>query len=142
MAGDGVAVIVGGHRYPESIVSEARDLETGELERGLDDIDQALEIDSEYAAGYDRRAYGYFLMGDYERVQADLDEAMRRMSTLPPQARAELHYHCALLLQAQGRLEAALADLNEAAKLVEVPSVRRAIEEMQSSLGDEGAVSD
>jgi tetratricopeptide (TPR) repeat protein len=73
-------------------------------------------------------------MGDYERAQADLDEAMRGLATLPPQGRAELHYHCALLLQAQGELEAALADLDEAAKLVEVPGVRRAIEELRSSL--------
>ena len=109
-------------------------LEKGELERGLEDIDRALNVDRGYAAGYDRRAYAYFLMGDYERAQADLDEAMRGLATLPPQGRAELHYHCALLLQAQGELEAALADLDEAAKLVEVPGVRRAIEELRSSL--------
>jgi class 3 adenylate cyclase/tetratricopeptide (TPR) repeat protein len=110
-------------------------LEIGDLERGLDDINRALEIDPEYAAGYDRRAYAYFLLGDYERSKQDLDEALSRIATLPPQARAELHYHCALLLQAQGRRDAALADLNEASKLVEVPSVRRAIDELQRSLG-------
>jgi len=117
-------------------------LERGELQRGLDDINQALGIDPEYAAGYDRRAYAYFLVGDYERSQQDLDEALRRIATLPPQGRAELHYHCALLLEAQGRHDAALADLGEASKLVEVPSVRRAIDELQRSLEGEGGVSD
>ena len=114
-------------------------LEIGELERGLNDINGALQIDSEYAAGYDRRAYAYFLLGDYERSEEDLDEALRRIATLPPEARAELHYHCALLLQAQGQLDTALADLGEASKLVEVPSVRRAIVELQRSLEGEGA---
>jgi tetratricopeptide (TPR) repeat protein len=114
-------------------------LERGELQRGLDDINQALSIDPEYAAGYDGRGYAYFLLGDYERSKEDLDEALRRIATLPPQGRAELHYHCALLLQAQGQLDTALADLQEAAKLVEVPSVRRAIEELQRSLAGEGA---
>jgi len=114
-------------------------LERGELQRGLDDINQALGIDPEYAAGYDRRAYAYFLVGDYERSQQDLDEALRRIATLPPQGRAELHYHCALLLEAQGRRDAALADLGEASKLVEVPSVRRAIEELRRSLEGEGS---
>jgi tetratricopeptide (TPR) repeat protein len=114
-------------------------LQTGELEHGLDDINQALKIDPEYAAGYDRRGYAYFLLGDYGRSEQDMDEALRRIATLPPQGRAELHYHCALLLQAQGRRDAALADLDEASKLVEVPSVRRAIEELQRSLVGEGA---
>jgi tetratricopeptide (TPR) repeat protein len=114
-------------------------LEVGELERGLDDINRALEIDPEYAAGYDRRAYAYFLLGDYERSKEDLDEALSRIATLPPQGRAELHYHCALVLRAQGRRDLALADLDEASKLVEVPSVRRAIEELRRSLEGEGA---
>jgi tetratricopeptide (TPR) repeat protein len=116
-------------------------LEIGELERGLDDINRALEIDPEYAAGYDRRAYAYFLLGDYERSKEDLDEALRRIATLPSESRAELHYHCALLLQAQGQLDTALADLREAEKLVEIPSVRRAIDELRRSLEGEGAVS-
>jgi class 3 adenylate cyclase/tetratricopeptide (TPR) repeat protein len=113
-------------------------LQIGELERGLDDINQALEIDPEYAAGYDRRGYAYFLLGDYERSKQDLDEALLRIATLPSEARAELNYHCALLHQAQGRIDAALIDLREASKLVEVPSVRRAIDEMQRSLQGEG----
>ena len=117
-------------------------LEIGELERGLDDISRALEIDPDYAAGYDRRGYAYFLLGDYERSEADLDEALRRIAMLPPQGRAELHYHSALLHQAQGQLEVALADIGEAAKLVDVPSVRRAIEEVRLSLEEKGALSD
>jgi class 3 adenylate cyclase/tetratricopeptide (TPR) repeat protein len=109
-------------------------LQIGELQQGLDDINQALEIDPEYAAGYDRRAYAYFLLGDYERSEKDLDEALLRIATLPPEGRAELQYHGALLLQAQGKVDAALADLGEASKLVEVPSVRRDIEELQRSI--------
>jgi class 3 adenylate cyclase/tetratricopeptide (TPR) repeat protein len=105
-------------------------LERGELERGLDDINGALEIDPEYAAGYDRRGYAYFLLGDYERAEEDLDEALRRIAMLPDQARAELYYHRALLGQAQGQLDIARAEIEEAAGLVEVPSVRRAIEEL------------
>ena len=113
-------------------------LQVGELQQGLDDFNRALEIDPEYAEGYDRRGYAYFLLGDYERSKQDLDEALSRIATLPPQGRAELHYHCALLLRAQGRRDAALADLGEASKLVEVPSVRRAIEELRRSLEGEG----
>jgi class 3 adenylate cyclase/tetratricopeptide (TPR) repeat protein len=113
-------------------------LQVGELQQGLDDFNRALEIDPEFAEGYDRRGYAYFLLGDYERSKQDLDEALLRIATLPSQGRAELDYHCALLLRAQGRRDAALADLGEASKLVEVPSVRRAIEELQRSLEGEG----
>jgi class 3 adenylate cyclase/tetratricopeptide (TPR) repeat protein len=109
-------------------------LEKGELERGLDDINAALDIDPEYAAGYDRRGFAYFLLGDYDQAEADLDEGLRRIATLSPQARAELYYHRALLAQARGQLDMARAEIEEAAGLVEVPSVRHAIEEMGASL--------
>ncbi len=109
-------------------------VDSGQLERGLEDLNAALELDPQYTAGFDRRGYAYFLLGDYERAEADLDEALRGLATLPPQARAELHYHWALLLQAQGRLENARAEVDEARKLVEVPDVRRAIEELLRSL--------
>jgi class 3 adenylate cyclase/tetratricopeptide (TPR) repeat protein len=109
-------------------------VDSGRLERGLEDIDAALELDPQYTAGYDRRGYAYLLLGDYGRAQADLDQALRGLQTLPLEARAELYYHRALLSQAQGQLETARAEVNEAHKLVEVPDVRRSIETLQRSL--------
>ena len=109
-------------------------VDSGQVERGLEDLNNALELDPHYTAGFDRRGYTYSLLGDYERAEADLDEALRGLATLPPEARAELHYHWALLFKAQGQLENARAEIDEARKLVEVPDVRRAIEELSRSL--------
>jgi tetratricopeptide (TPR) repeat protein len=123
--------------HPTAYLLSSRGLayvDSGQLERGLEDLNEALELDPQYTAGFDRRGYAYFLLGDYERTEADLDEALRGLATLPPEARAELHYHWALLFKAQGQLENARAEVDEARKLVEVPDVRRAIEELSRSL--------
>ena len=109
-------------------------VDSGQIQRGLDDINAALALDPTYTPGYDRRGYAYFVLGDYQRAAADLDEALRGLETLPPEAGAELYYHRALLSQAQGRLEDARAEMDEARKLVEVPDVRRQIEELAQSM--------
>jgi tetratricopeptide (TPR) repeat protein len=124
-----------GHPTPYLLSSRGQAyLDSGQPERGLEDINAALALDPGYTPGYDRRGYAYFLLGDYERAEADLDEALRGLATLPAESRAELHYHWALLFRAQGLLENARAEIDEARKLVEVPDVRRAIEELARSL--------
>ena len=109
-------------------------LASGDLQRGLEDMNQALEVDPSYAQGYDRRGYAYFLLGNFERAEADLNQAQLRLTALSPQDRAELHYHRALLFQELGRFDSAVSEINEALLRVEVPSVRKAIEELQNAL--------
>jgi tetratricopeptide (TPR) repeat protein len=84
-------------------------VELGQFEPGMADLNATLEAEPQYSAGYDRRGYAYTLLEDYERAEADLDQALEGFAGLPPQARAELHYHRALLFKAQGELETARA---------------------------------
>ncbi|MGD0766568.1 MAG: hypothetical protein ABR978_09755, partial [Dehalococcoidia bacterium] len=116
-------------------------VDSGQIQRGLEDINAALALDPTYTPGYDRRGYAYFVLGDYQSAAADLDEALRGLETLPPEAGAELYYHRALLSQAQSHLEDARAEIDEARKLVEVPDVRRQIEELLQSIEGQGAAS-
>jgi tetratricopeptide (TPR) repeat protein len=109
-------------------------IELGQPERGLDDLNATLRLDPAYTPGFDRRGYAYFRLGDYQRAEADFDQALQGIAGLPPQARAELHYHRALLFQAQGRLDSAREEIGEARKLVEVPDVRRAIDKLSRLL--------
>jgi tetratricopeptide (TPR) repeat protein len=109
-------------------------VELGDLQRGLDEINQALLTDKDYALAYDRRGYAYFLQGDLARAETDLDQAARLASLLDPEEQAELSYHRALLLEKQGRAGLASAELQQAIERVEVPSVRRQIEELQQQL--------
>ncbi len=113
-------------------------VDSGQVQLGLEDINAALALDPTYTPGYDRRGYAYFVLGDYQRAAADLDEALRGLETLPPEAGAELYYHRALLSQAQGHLDDARAEIDEARKLVEIPDVRRQIEGLLQSIGGPG----
>jgi tetratricopeptide (TPR) repeat protein len=101
-------------------------------------VNRALEVDPGYAQGYDRRGYAYFLLGDFERAEVDLNQAQLRLTALSPQERAELHYHRALLFFEQGRFDSAVSEINEALLRVEIPAVRQAIEELQSTLIQQG----
>jgi tetratricopeptide (TPR) repeat protein len=106
----------------------------GDRGRAIADLDQAIGMNQDLAQGYDRRGYAYYLAGDYERAQADLDEALTLVTLLDLQERSELFYHRALLFQAQGRITAAQAEIDEATNLVEVPGVRERIEALRSEL--------
>ena len=117
-------------------------LEIGELQQGLADIDRALQVEPGFASAYDRRGYAYFLLGDNTRAEDDFGRAVELVATMTEQERAELHYHRALLFQRQGKPGAALAEIDEAVNRVEVPNVRRAIEEVQAELAGAGVVSD
>jgi tetratricopeptide (TPR) repeat protein len=98
------------------------------------DLDEALRRDPEQPAIYDRRGYARYLLGDYTGAEDDFNSAILRIAPLPPQGRAELYYHRALVLQATGRAAAAEADLEEALENVEIPVVRRQLEELQRAL--------
>ena len=108
--------------------------EQGDVQRGLGEAERALAVDADYGLAYDRRGYGHFLLGDYASAEQDLEQALERLALLDNDQRAELHYHRALVFRAQNRLVLAKAEVDEAANLVEVPSVRRQIEQVQTAL--------
>lgn len=109
-------------------------LELGQLQEGIVDLDASLRIDPDFSASYDRRGYGYYLLGDYARAAADFAQALQGLADLPPQSRAELAYHRALLFKALGENAHALDELKEAEKQVEIPSVRKQIETLKASI--------
>ncbi len=101
---------------------------------GIDDLNEAIATDPEYAPAYDRRGYALLKQGDNARASADFDQALQRLSQLNPESRAELGYHRALLLSAQGLKTRATNELNDALKMVEIPGVRKQILELQATL--------
>ena len=109
-------------------------LEQAELQQGMAEIDRALALDPDDGFAHDRRGYALFLLRDYAQAEQELETALDRLPFLDDEQRAELHYHRALLFRAQGRSGLALAEIEEAAELARVPSVRRQIESVQSSL--------
>jgi tetratricopeptide (TPR) repeat protein len=109
-------------------------VEAGDASAGMQDLDEALRIDPEQAAIYDRRGYARYLLGDYAGAESDFNSGILRIGPLTPQGRAELYYHRALVLSATGRAAAAQTDLEEAAASVEIPLVRRQIDELQRNL--------
>ncbi|MEX0786938.1 MAG: adenylate/guanylate cyclase domain-containing protein [Dehalococcoidia bacterium] len=109
-------------------------LASGDVDRALADINRALSLNRDYAPAFDGRGYASYLQNDFASAEADLDAALDRLITMSPQERAELHYHRGLLFQAQGRSTLAMEELDEAANLVEVPSVRDEINAARDSL--------
>ncbi len=113
------------------------EVELGDFDRGLADINRALALESDAALAFDRRGYAYLRLGDFDRAETDLNEAARLASLLDPQEQAELSYHRALLLRELGRTDLAAAELQQASERAEVPSVRRQIDQLQELLGDD-----
>jgi len=109
-------------------------VEQAEMEQGLAQIDRALALDPDDGLAHDRRGYALFLLQDYPQSERELEAALDRLPFLDDEQRAELHYHRALLFRAEGRSGLALAEIEEAAGLARLPSVRRLIESVQSSL--------
>jgi tetratricopeptide (TPR) repeat protein len=109
-------------------------LELGQVQEGLADANRALEIDGGFTLALERRGYAYLLLGDLDRAQTDLDNAATRAATLAKQEESELHYHRALLYRARGQFADARAEAAAAINLVEIPTTRRQIEELQAEL--------
>jgi tetratricopeptide (TPR) repeat protein len=109
-------------------------VESGDVESGFADLDEALRDPVDQPGAFDRRGYARILTGDHAGAESDLDEALRGIALLPEQSRAELHYHRALLFQAAGRIDAARAEVEESLKHVEIPAMRRQIEALQAEL--------
>ncbi len=109
-------------------------VELGDVQHGLDDVNAALTKDPQYALAYDRRGYIYFLQSDLQRAEADLDQAARLAALLTPEQQAELSYHRALLFEKRGQAALASAENQQAADRVQVPSIRRLIEELSQRL--------
>ena len=127
--------------YATSFVLSMRGLalaESGDVERGLVDINRALDLSGDYAPAFDRRGYAYYLLGQYDSALRDLDAARDRIITMAPHERAELHYHRGLLFEAQGRSTLAMEELDEAVNLVEIPSLREEIEQARDALAQGG----
>jgi tetratricopeptide (TPR) repeat protein len=51
-------------------------LNLGEYEKAIADLDQAIELDPEYALAYNHRGAAYFSLGEYEKAIADYDRAI------------------------------------------------------------------
>lgn len=107
--------------------------EAGDTEGAIDDLTEALALDPDLAAAYDRRAYAHYLRGDLSAAEADFARAQERLSTLGEQQRAELAYHRALLLRAQGASSRAGAELGEAASLARLPLWQQRIDAARSA---------
>ena len=123
--------------FPTTWVLSSRGLakaELGDLEGGLADANRALATELDSALAFDRRGYVYFLMGDLDRAEADLDQATRLGSLLDSQEQADLSYHRALVLQQKGQVNLAAAELQQAAARAEVPAARQQIERLQQTL--------
>lgn len=107
----------------------------GNFDAAIADASLGIEANPGSVAGYDRRGFAKLRKGDLAGAEQDLDEALRGIASITsPQTRSELHYHRALLLQAQGQPERALLDIEEALKNVEYPSSRRVMEDLRRSL--------
>jgi tetratricopeptide (TPR) repeat protein len=113
-------------------------VEAGDVAQGMADLNASVGLDPDEAAIYDRRGYARFLVGDYPGAEDDFNAGILRIGPLPPQGRAELYYHRALVLHATGRSASAIADLEEALATVEIPAVRQQIEQLQDTLAAGG----
>jgi tetratricopeptide (TPR) repeat protein len=119
--------------YLYSVRGLAR-VEAGDVDGGMADIEEALRIAPAQPAALDRRAYARYLAGDYVGAESDLEQALLGLSTLPPETRADLYFHRALVLEATGRPDLARSEIQEALNYVEIPVTRRAIEEVAQRL--------
>jgi hypothetical protein len=73
-------------------------------------------------------------LGDYAGAEADLEQALLGLSTLPSETRADLYFHRALVLEATGHADLARSEIEEALSYAEIPVTRREIEEVAQRL--------
>src|SRR6266481_3796807 len=84
----------------------------GEYDRAVQDYDESIKLNPNYARAFANRAETYLTKGEYERAVRDYDEAIR----LKPELEALWNGRCwtrAII----GELQAALSDCDEALRL-------------------------
>ena len=86
--------------------------EQGDYEKAIEEYDEALRLNPEYANAYASRGGAYMLLGQYERAIQDFDEAIR----LNPEY-ANAYYLRAFTYQSLGEQELADRDFQKAKEL-------------------------
>jgi tetratricopeptide (TPR) repeat protein len=71
----------GDARADALLASGIRRMENGQMGAAVDDFTRAIEIQPEFAEGWNKRATAYYLMGDLEQSLHDCDEVIRRNLT-------------------------------------------------------------
>jgi tetratricopeptide (TPR) repeat protein len=84
----------------------------GQLELAIEEYDQAIALDPQYAEAYLARGYTYAIMGDLDRAIADFDQAI----ALDPQL-AEAYAKRGTAYAVKGDFDQAIADLDQAIAL-------------------------
>jgi tetratricopeptide (TPR) repeat protein len=87
-------------------------LDKGDTERAIQDLDQAISLDPNYANAFNSRGVAYEAKGDNGRAIQDYDQAIR----LDPDNANAINGRC-WVRAALGQLQAALADCNESLRL-------------------------
>jgi len=99
------------------------------LERGIEDFDEAIRLDPQYAKAYNNRGLTYCDLGQFERGIEHYDEAIR----LDPQ-HAEAYYNRGLTYSYLGKKSVAIADFEKFITLSDNPQwiemARQQIEEL------------
>jgi tetratricopeptide (TPR) repeat protein len=84
----------------------------GRYDQAIDDYNQAIQVEPNYAAAYNNRGRSYYAQGDYDRAIADFNQAI----TLDPNY-ADAYNNRGRAYYAKGNLDRALADYNQAITL-------------------------
>ena len=103
----------------------------GEYDRAIEDFDESIKLNPNYASAISNRAEAYLNKGEYQRAVRDYDEAIR----LKPTSEAVWNGRC-WTRAIVGELQAALADCNEALRLQ--PECRRYVRLARVHLPQDG----
>jgi tetratricopeptide (TPR) repeat protein len=84
----------------------------GNYDQAIDDYNQVIKVEPNYALVYNNRGRAYYLKGEYDKAIADFNQAI----SLDPKY-AEAYNNRGLAYYAKGELDKALADYNQAITL-------------------------
>jgi tetratricopeptide (TPR) repeat protein len=124
----------GDARADALLASGIRHMEDGQMGAAVDDFTRAIEIQPQFAEGWNKRATAYYLMGDLEQSLHDCDEVIRRN---PSHFGALSGY--GLIYVQRGELERALEYFERALAInPNLEGVQQSIELIEYRLGQEG----
>jgi len=124
----------GDARADALLASGIRRMENGQMGAAVDDFTRAIEIQPEFAEGWNKRATAYYLMGDLEQSLHDCDEVIRRN----PNHFGALSGYGLIYVQ-RGELERALEYFERALAInPNLEGVQQSIELIEYRLGKEG----
>jgi tetratricopeptide (TPR) repeat protein len=124
----------GDARADALLASGIRRMENGQMGAAVDDFTRAIEIQPEFAEGWNKRATAYYLMGDLEQSLQDCDEVIRRN----PNHFGALSGYGLIYVQ-RGELERALEYFERALAInPNLEGVQQSIELIEYRLGKEG----